>query len=71
MESEYIDIHKSKQQFERSLTQFLADKTISDRNKEIVQRFLRDAALGKTPDKNAQSRLHRKTENQIAAAISE
>lgn len=48
MEEEIIQIRDDKQQYERALARFIDDKSISSRNKGIVQRFLREAALGKT-----------------------
>lgn len=48
MEEEYIDVRNTQETYERSLTSFKAEESIGERNKEIVLRFLRDAALGKT-----------------------
>lgn len=48
MEDEFITDRDLEAGFERARRAFEDDTTISDRNKELVGRFLRDAALGKT-----------------------
>ena len=48
MEEEYIDVNNAKMQHERALARLIKDPNVSSTNKEILQRFLRDAALGKT-----------------------
>ncbi|MCK4873246.1 MAG: site-specific integrase [Phycisphaerales bacterium] len=47
-EEEYIDIKNNKRNLELTLARLRADGRISETNKEIIQQFLRDAALGKT-----------------------
>jgi len=48
MEDQYIDISNTKKYYERTVARFLDDDRISSRNKDIMLRFLRDGALGKT-----------------------
>jgi len=57
MESEYIDIHNRVRGYEVALTKFRMNPRVSDRNKEIMIRFLRDAALGKTVIGKAKKRI--------------
>ena len=47
-EEEYIPATDNQEQLERAVARFMADKEISSHNKELAQRYLRDAALGKT-----------------------
>lgn len=48
MEEVHIDTTEVVYQFERARTKLLSDASISQKNKEIMERYLRDAALGKT-----------------------
>ena len=48
MVSEKIDIHGTKEKYERALKRLEKDKTILPRNRELILKFLRDAELGKT-----------------------
>ena len=48
MEEEYIDVRGTQERYKAALDHFERDPAISPRNKELVLRFLRDAALGKT-----------------------
>ena len=48
MDESFIDTRNSKHYYELSLSRFLQDPHVSDRNKQIISSFLRDAALGKT-----------------------
>ena len=57
MEDEYIDAGNEKARYVGALRQFQQDRRISDHNKEIVRRFLRDAALGKTNPGRAKKRI--------------
>ena len=57
MTSEFIDIANCKGQYERTLDKFKKRTDISDANKELVLRFLRDASLGKTVIGRAKKRI--------------
>jgi integrase len=57
MEEQYIDIRNTQQTYENTVRRFKADGAISERNKEILLRFLRDAALGKTILGRAKKRI--------------
>ena len=57
MEEEYIDISKAKRYYELGLARLAKDTRISDRNKELVRSFLRDAALGKTVAGKAKKKI--------------
>lgn len=48
MEEEYIDVRRTQERYQAALKNFEEDPAISPHNKELVLRFLRDAALGKT-----------------------
>lgn len=48
MEEEFIDVHRTREGYERTIELLKADRRYSARNKELVLSFLRDAALGKT-----------------------
>jgi len=48
MDDEQIRYKDEAREFAVALRELLANRGISDHNKEVVQRFLRDAALGKT-----------------------
>lgn len=48
MEEEFIDTRNTQQQFERAFARFKQDPTVSEHNKELVSKLIRDAALGKT-----------------------
>ncbi len=57
MENTYIDIADCKGQYERTLERFKNRTDVSDENKELILRFLRDAALGKTVIGRAKKRI--------------
>lgn len=57
MEEQFIDPSNVKVQFERARARFLNASNISERNKEILERYLRDAALGKTVRGRAKRRI--------------
>lgn len=48
MEEQYIDLRHSAEHLERTRARFMADPSVSDKNKELIESFLRDAAIGKT-----------------------
>lgn len=48
MEEQYIDIRNTKGRLVSATRRFNEDAAVSDENKSLVNRFLRDAALGKT-----------------------
>ena len=48
MEEEYIDVQESQKNYERTLARFKKDPRISDQNRALVLKFIRDAAVGKT-----------------------
>ncbi len=48
MERTKIDIHKTKEKYERAKERLRNDGSISQRNRELILGFLRDAELGKT-----------------------
>ena len=52
-----MEFEKYQKQFERGLDRFKNDPNISPHNKELVTRFLRDAALGKTVIGRAKKRI--------------
>jgi len=56
MEEEYIDVQQVQKNYHKALLALNADSSISQRNKELVHKFLRDASLGKTN----RGRYHRK-----------
>src|SRR5882672_7107080 len=48
LEEEYINVENVVKCYERTLTLFQNNPAIEEHNKELVLRFVRDAALGKT-----------------------
>jgi site-specific recombinase XerD len=48
MEEEYIDFRHVQETYERAMARFLDEPSISQRNKDLMAKFCRDAALGKT-----------------------
>ncbi len=48
MEEEYIDVQGSQKNYERTLARFKIDSKISDHNRTLVLKFIRDAAVSKT-----------------------
>lgn len=48
MEEVHIDTGRAQRTFENARAKFLANDTISQRNRDLVGRYLREAALGKT-----------------------
>lgn len=48
MEEEFIDIRGSAARLARSLDKLQSNTTLSSTNKQIIEKFVRDAALGKT-----------------------
>lgn len=57
MEEEYIDIHNMRGRYERVRARLLADPRINELNKALIERFLREAALGKTIVGRARTRI--------------
>mgnify|MGYP001557956592 CR=1 FL=1 len=43
-----IDIHKTPERYQKAKQDLKSDKYLSERNKELILNFLRDAELGKT-----------------------
>lgn len=52
-------MHDNKRRYELAIARLKSDPTISERNKEIILRFIRDAALGKTILGRAKKRIGR------------
>ncbi len=52
-----IDVHKNKESYETAVASLEADTNLSARNKEFIQRFLRDAELGKTIKQGAKKKI--------------
>lgn len=48
MREQYIDTRNLEEAYRKSATRLLEDEAVSKRNKELIMKFLRDAALGKT-----------------------
>ena len=57
MADQYIETRNVKEQYQRALARFQADDQVSDHNKELLSRFLRDASLGKTVLRRAKKRI--------------
>jgi site-specific recombinase XerD len=57
MEVPYIDVNHRQRAYERARERFLTDDRISEHNKALVQRYLRDCALGKTVLGRAKKRI--------------
>jgi site-specific recombinase XerD len=57
MEEEFIDIHHSAHEYELAVARLKGDAQVSQRNKELVMSFLRDAALGKTVLRKAKKKI--------------
>lgn len=52
-----IDTHRIKSNFHAAVERLKADSTISDRNRDLILRFLRDAELGKTIKKGQKKKI--------------
>ena len=63
MEEQYIDIRNMKQQLEVAIARLKADAEISDRNKELILKFLRDAQIGKTVKRKAKKKIGPSTQS--------
>lgn len=56
-EEQFIDTRHVQAEFERARARFMACDGISAKNKELIERFLRDSALGKTVRDRAKRRI--------------
>lgn len=63
MEEQYIDIRNMKQQLEVAIARLKADADISDRNKDLILKFLRDAQIGKTVVGKAKKKIGPSTQS--------
>lgn len=57
MENKYIPTTNYEQSYQAARARFESDPTVSQRNKELVLQFIRDAALGKTLQNRAKKRI--------------
>ena len=51
MEEDYIDVGNWKRQYELALDRLEREPRVSDHNKSLLRRFVRDAAWGKTVER--------------------
>lgn len=56
-DEEFIDLRNSGRWLQRSFSAMQANPNLSDRNKELLSRFLRDASLGKTLPGRAKKKI--------------
>ncbi len=56
-EEEFIDIHKNEKYYQNKLKKLQKDKGLSERNKEIILRYLRESELGKTIKKGQKKKI--------------
>ena len=57
MEEEFIKLRDVQGDFERARARFLSAKEVSAHNRELIERYIRDAALGKTVRGRAKRRI--------------
>ncbi len=56
-EEEFIDIHKNEKFYQNKLRKLQKDKNLSERNREIILRYLRESELGKTIKKGQKKKI--------------
>ncbi len=56
-DEEFIDIHKKEKFFQNKLKKLQTDKNLSEKNREIILRYLKESELGKTIKKGQKKKI--------------